>query len=87
MNIQFPNIHAVDPITFGISFPADVDGKKICCLVTIEALQDINPSRATDDAETQFTMNKYKFQKIAEAKIKLGEMQKGNVIITSVDVQ
>jgi hypothetical protein len=39
MIIQFPDIHAPDPETFGIAFPADVDGQRIRCVITIEALQ------------------------------------------------
>ncbi len=87
MNIQFPNEHSVDPDTFDISFPADVDGNRIRCLVTREALQDINPSRATGSAETQFKTNRYQLQQFAEGKIRAGEVQNGKVVITSADVR
>ena len=89
MNIQFPNEHSVDQDTFDISFPADVDGNQIRCSVTREALQDqdINPSRATDSAETQFKTNRYQLQQIAEGKIREGEVQNGKVAITSADVR
>ncbi len=50
MNIEFPDLHAIDPDSFGIKFPADVYGKQVQCLVTQEALQDINPSGAKDEA-------------------------------------
>ena len=74
MNVTFPDVHTVDPETYGISFPADVDGTRIKCLVTTDALQDINPSKATETVESQFNDNKYSFQSIAERKIRNGDV-------------
>jgi len=86
MSIECPDIHATDPDTFGITFPIDLDGERIICLVTTDALQDINPSSATDTTENQFNDNKYSFQSIAEEKIKNGEVNNGNIVIDGKDV-
>ena len=86
MNISFPDIHTLNPDTFGILFPADVDGHRIKCLVNIDALQDINPSNATDTAENQFSDNKHSFRSIAEEKIRNGEIVNGQIVIEGKDV-
>ena len=87
MNITFPDVYAIDPETFGISFPADVDGKRIKCLVDTDALQDINPSNATDTAENQFKDNKFSFHSIAGEKIRNGEIVNDQVVIEGEDVR
>ncbi len=87
MAIEFPDIHATDPDTFGITFPIDSDGERILCLVTTDALQDINPSNATDTPENQFNDNKYSFQSIAEQKIQTGEVANGRIFIDGKDVR
>jgi hypothetical protein len=87
MIIQFPDIHAPDPETFGIAFPADVDGQRIRCVITIEALQDLYPSNAMDTAETQYEFNKAQIQSIAEEKIRNGQIQNGQLLITDRDVR
>jgi hypothetical protein len=87
MIIQFPDIHAPDPETFGIAFPADVDGQRIRCVITIEALQDLDPSNAMDTAENQYEFNKAQIQSIAEEKIRNGQIQNGQLLITDRDVR
>jgi len=86
MNIEFPDLHAIDPDTFEISFPADAGGNRMQCLVTTEALQDINASGAMNTPETQFQENKYQIQEIAETKIRDNDIQNNKVVITSSDV-
>jgi len=87
MTIEFPDVHATDPDTFGITFPVDYNGERIICLVTTDALQDINPSNATDTSENQFNDNKYSFQSIADEKIQNGEVVNGRIVIDSKDVR
>lgn len=43
MKIKFPNRQAINSVTGGISFPAVVNGNKIRCEISREALQDISP--------------------------------------------
>jgi len=56
-------------------------------LVTTDALQDINPSNATDPTENQFNDNKYSFQSIAEEKIHNVEVVDGKIVIDGKDVR
>ena len=86
MNISFPDRHAIDTDTFNFVFPAIVDGEQIRCMVTREALQDINPSCAADSSESQFETNKFHLQTIAKEKILAGEIKDGIVTIASPDV-
>ncbi len=85
MSIEFPDEYAIDPETFGIIFPIDCDGERLICLVTTDALQDINPGNATDTPENQFNDNKYRFQAIAQEKIKNGEVVNGKIVIGGDD--
>jgi len=86
LDITFPDIYAIDPETFGILFPVDVDGKRIKCLVDTDALQDIDPSNAGDTAKNQFNSNKYSFQSIAKGKILNGEGVNGQIFIQYKDI-
>ena len=86
MNIEFPDRHAIDPESFGMNFPALVDGVQITCTVSTEALQDINPSNRMDSSESQFSANRLTFQEIAEGKIRNGDISNNRVIISSADV-
>jgi len=70
MEITFSGKHSMNPETFGISFEALLDGHRINCLVTQEALQDIDPENANDSPENQFSANRYKLEAIADAKIR-----------------
>lgn len=40
MQIQFPSVEAWDGDRDCMTFPADVDGKRIRCHISLEALQD-----------------------------------------------
>lgn len=85
MNITFSGKHAINPQTFGINSEATVDGQSVICSVSIEALQDIDPSNAHNAAQQQFLANQSSFQSIAEQKIRAGATSP--VAITSSDVR
>jgi hypothetical protein len=87
VNIEFPDIQTVDPDSFGIAFPADVDGMRVRCLVTQEALQEIDPSRAMESSVAQFEANKFQIQEIAEEKIREGKIESNVVLITQSDIR
>jgi Protein of unknown function (DUF1488) len=87
MNIEFSGKSAQNPETFGISFEALVDGAKVICQVSTEALQDIDPSNAMNEPTVQFSANQYLFQEIAEALILEGKVQNGQLFISSSDVR
>jgi hypothetical protein len=86
MTIQFTGRSAINPETFGISFEALVDGEKVICNISTEALQDIDPLNASSEPIEQFEANQYRFQEIAKALILKGKVQKGRLFIASSDV-
>ncbi|MFJ5239679.1 DUF1488 family protein [Pseudomonas neuropathica] len=71
MKIKFPN-HFTATLE-GVSFLAKVDGQNFTCIVSTEALQDINPSRAGDSREQQYLDNRYNLEAIATKKIMGGD--------------
>lgn len=71
MKIRFPN-HFTTTLG-GVSFLAKVDGQDFTCIASTEALQDINPSRASDSSEQQYLDNRYNLESIATKKIMAGE--------------
>jgi hypothetical protein len=87
MIISFSGKWARDTETFGISFEATVDGAQVQCRVDTDALQDIDPSNATSDPESQFTLNQFFFQEIAETLIRDGRLKDGQLFIGGVDVR
>jgi len=40
MTVEFPAVEAWDGSRLVVSFPADVDGKRVVCAISLEALQD-----------------------------------------------
>jgi Protein of unknown function (DUF1488) len=85
MNIQFIPTYAIET-TNGISFPAELDGMRIACHISGEALQDMNPSRAADSPEDQFRANRYLFEEIAERLIRNGRVLHAQLHITHNDL-
>ena len=85
MSITFSGKYAVNPQTFGINFEAIVNGQKVICSVSNEALQDIDPSNAHNTAEQQFLANQPRFEAIAEGKIRASATSP--IVITSSDVR
>lgn len=84
MQISFSGQYAINPQTFGINFEAIVDGSSVICMISTEALQDIDPSNAQGNAQDQFTSNRSAFERIAEKKIR--DKQPAPIVITSADV-
>lgn len=84
MNIVFSGKYATNSQTFGINFEAVVDGQQFICVVSREALQDINPNNSDHQAEQQFISNRSAFERIAEMKIRAGETSP--ITINSSDV-
>jgi hypothetical protein len=83
MAVTFSGLWAINPDTFGINFEAHQDGVRIVCVVSTEALQDIQPHNATDSSEQQFLANQFAFQAIAEELIEAGEHSDGFLYIGS----
>ena len=84
MQVSFSGKYAVNSETFGINFEAIVDGSSVVCMVSTEALQDIDPSNALSTAQDQFTSNRLAFERIAEKKIRDG--QPAPIVITRADI-
>lgn len=85
MNIKFTGKYAQNE-DFGINFQAKVDELSIVCVVSTEALQDINPNGIMDEAMEQYKGNKYQLETIAHQKIKNGQVENGKVFITESDI-
>ena len=86
MGVQFTGDYATNTETFGINFQATFNGKAIVCVISTEALDDIDPSNRTDSTENKFINNRQKFQNIAEQKILNDEVENNKVLITSDNV-
>ena len=71
MKIEFigPATQAEDE---GVLFLARVDGRKVYCHFTFEALEDIDPDSLQDDPLAQFESHKLKLLSIAEDKLLKG---------------
>ncbi|ELE5868232.1 DUF1488 family protein [Vibrio cholerae] len=85
MNIEFIG-NCVQNDNFQISFQAKVDGQPIVCVVSTEALQDINPNTRTRPVASQCVDNKSKLEAIATKKIQDGQVENGKVFISQSDV-
>jgi hypothetical protein len=85
MNIEFKGSPFLGDTT-EINFVATVDGKSITCIVTFEALEDINPNAKSDDGMLQYINNEDKIKAIAEKKIRNGQLSSNKVVIYSADV-
>jgi hypothetical protein len=84
MKITFGDKYALSSETFGINFEAFLDGHRILCLVSTEALQDLDPSNITASPEVQFLAHRSQLQSIAESKIRAALPTR--VAINSADV-
>lgn len=85
MDIEFTGAYAPNE-NFGISFQAKVNGGNVPCVISIEALDDIDPSNRFDDASEKFLNNRSQFESIARTKILNGEIANGKVFINQSDV-
>jgi hypothetical protein len=57
MAVTFSGRWAKNLHTFGINFEAHNDADKIVCVVSTEALQDIQPNNPANTVEAQFIAN------------------------------
>tara|TARA_R110001592_G_scaffold66256_2_gene203212 strand:+ start:1751 stop:2011 length:261 start_codon:yes stop_codon:yes gene_type:complete len=85
MNIEFKDAVFLGETT-EINLPIMVNGQSIICIVTFEALEDINPETKTDEPMQQYLSNESQLKSIAERKIRNGQVTSNKVIIYSADV-
>jgi len=67
-----------------ISFPAEVDGQRLTCLVTIEALQaryGLGDPQDREQAEQAFLIHQDEIRSVARTLIERGLIQNGEVIV------
>lgn len=85
MTIVFPPIEAWDGHRDVAAFPADVDGKRVHCAVSLEALQD-NFGRNNMAPLDCFRANRGAIEAKAERFIRQGRFeQDGSILIRSQD--
>lgn len=85
MNIEFTGSYTKNE-NFGINFQAKVDGQSVSCVVSTEALQDINLNGRMDAVEKQYQDNQYQLESIVRGKILSGEVVDSKVFINQSDV-
>lgn len=85
MNIEFAGVYAPNE-DFGIGFQAKVNGENVSCVISSEALDDIDPDNRFDEATQKFLNNQSQFESIAQEKILKGEVVGGKVYINQSDV-
>lgn len=86
MNIVFNEKYAENPETFGVNFQAVVDGEPVVCVVTLEALNDIDPPGRFDGAVSKYQNNRVKLENVARSKILKGCVKDAKVYINQSDV-
>lgn len=83
--IRFPNTSAFDPETLCVAFPAEIDGQRVRCRITVEALQDYFGARGSNDGMLRaFDSYRYRIQEVARSKLEDGHTE---VLITTTDFQ
>lgn len=85
MNITFTGQY-VENQNGGISFEALVNNQIITCIISQEALQDINPGMRFGTPEQQFLAETSAFQNIARQKLLSGQVKKKAIYISSPDL-
>jgi hypothetical protein len=85
MDIDFcgPAVPASDG---GISYHVKVNGETVACHVSLEALQDINPSSYQSDPMAQFELHQHTLLSIAETKINNGQVKGAQVWVLTKDL-
>jgi hypothetical protein len=85
MNITFPAVEAWDGTRGVATFPADVDGKRIRCGVSWEALQDNFNGNNVAPLDC-FRANRARIEAKVEVLIRKGRLeQDGSVLLRSQD--
>jgi hypothetical protein len=85
MKIEFTSKYVLNDSS-GVNFLILVDGDKIICFVTPEALQDIDPTNRFTEPLSQFIAQKINFENIAKQKILNNEVVGRKVYITTNDI-
>ena len=85
-SIAFPvDRHAWDSDAYAMIFPAIVDGNKLKCLVSREALEDHFGANGSN-YEAKFLENRLAIERVARNKIHHGEFQAdGNILVSTLD--
>lgn len=71
----------------GVHYPALLDGQKLVCHFSYEALDDVEPDEILGDALTHFKNHQLKLLSIAEQKIQGGHAHDGQIQIFSSDLK
>jgi hypothetical protein len=84
--VNFPDLQAWDGDRFAMSFPADVDGKRVVCRISVEALQDGYDPQG--EPRAIFAANRGSIEVIAERLIFQNRFESdGSVLIRSSDLR
>ena len=70
----------------GVNYPALLDGQKLVCHFSYEALDDVEPDGILGDALMHFKNHQLKLLSIAEQKIQSGHAHDGQIQIFSLDL-
>jgi hypothetical protein len=70
----------------GISYRARVDGKVVACRFSAECLEDADPALTMQTPMSQFESSMSRLLKIAEKKIRAGQIEGGVVHIFTADL-
>lgn len=81
MKISFPRQSVFSVETDSVNFPVTVDGKRLTCRVSTEALQD----HFRGDGPATFEANRSAIETVAETKIRAGVLENGQVVLRSSD--
>jgi len=85
MNISFPQSEAWDSNTDCVSFPAEIDGKRIRCFVSWEALQDNFGGNSIQPMDA-FRASRALIEEKARKLISRSRFEKnGSIVIRSAD--
>ena len=85
MDIRFPAIEVMNTNLDSVSFPADIDGKRTRCAISLEALQDNFGGNDMDPVEC-LRANRAAIESKAASLIRRGRFEKdGSILIRSGD--
>ena len=93
--LDLPNVAHIMDITFtgastltteGVSFQAIVDGKSVPCHVSMQVLQDIDPTNRFSTPKAQFQNNRARIEGAADRKIRAGQLVNVWVHVRTADL-
>ena len=85
MKIEFIGPATIS-IDGGVQYPALLNGQRITCHFTYEALDDVEPDGIMGDALTHFKNHQLKLLSIAEQKMLSGHAHDGQIQIFTLDL-